>query len=207
MLRHVYDMERARIARLSMDDDSGEYAYPVFGCGSVDSQVIFVGEAPGAEEARQATPFVGKAGRQFDELLAHAGLRRDDVFITNAVKFRPVKRNQGRCSNRTPTRSEVKLGGVCLKAEIDAIRPRIVATLGNTPLAAVCDLANMCPMKVGDAHGRAFEIVIGALRLELFPLYHPASVIYNRSLADVLKCDIIALGARLRQCSETEETT
>src|SRR5919206_1270894 len=102
------------------------------GEGSPDAQVMFVGEAPGASEDKQGRPFVGRAGKLLDELLAEAGLRRDEVFITNVFKARPPK-------NRDPRAAEVAHHMAWLETQIELIRPRVVVTLGRHALKHFSD--------------------------------------------------------------------
>lgn len=161
---------------------------------------MLVGEAPGGDEARAGRPFIGKAGRQLDALLALAGIGRDEVFITNAVKFRPTNEKGARVSNRTPTRAEWRAGLPLLRSEIAAVRPQIIATLGNTPTCALMCLAKRDTCAgMGEQHGQAYRVEIDGRSYTLFPLYHPASVIYNPALSDVLREDLCRLGALLRE--------
>ena len=190
-LSALYEAERMRLSALKGE---GDYAHPVFGEGVPGARLVLIGEAPGAQEAAAGRPFVGKAGKQLDELLQSVGLERSEIFITNAVKFRPTK-NNGR-SNRTPTGSEAREGLTLLRGEIEFITPRVVATLGNVPLQSVSKLAGMEKISIGQSHGR--RIACGAF--VLFPLYHPASVIYNRSLKATLEADIAALAKMLADC-------
>lgn len=159
----------------------------VFGEGNKNADIVLIGEAPGKEEAAQKKPFVGKAGKNLSEFLDLIGLKREDIFITNAVKFRPTKVSEkGTVSNRTPSWKEVMYYNKWLKEEIRIIAPKVVVTLGNTPLRSV--YANN-KIVIGDVHGKlAKEQEYG-----VFPLYHPASIIYNRSLADTYKEDILKL--------------
>jgi DNA polymerase len=124
----LYEIERARLSALKGE---GDYMHPVFGEGTPGARLVLIGEAPGAQEAAAGRPFVGKAGKQLDALLDCVGLKRGDIFITNAVKFRPTN-HDGR-SNRTPTGGEMREGLALLRDELELIAPRIVATLGNVP--------------------------------------------------------------------------
>ena len=108
-LRLLYDAERARLSGLSTQNN-GDYLNPVFGEGPLTPHLMLIGEAPGREEAAAGHPFVGKAGRQLNELLELAGIARGDVFVTNAVKFRPIKRGARSVANRTPTAKELASG-------------------------------------------------------------------------------------------------
>ena len=194
-LEELYRAERTRLAALSAaDDPQGEYASPVFGAGPPDSGTVLIGEAPGAEETRSCVPFVGKAGKQLDQLLSGAGIDRKKLFLTNAVKYRPVVRSAKTTRNRTPSRKEVLEALPLLRSELELIRPAVIVTLGSTPLGAVLDLASEKRVPIGEAHGMPRRIRIGSLETWIFPLYHPASCIYNRGLTDVLTADAAALG-------------
>ncbi len=151
------------------------------GDGNPDADVVFVGEAPGANEDRQGRPFVGSAGRILDELLADAGLVREDVFITNVVKARPPK-------NRDPKRDEIEHHLPWLIRQLDVIAPRFVVPLGRHALAHFAPDA-----KIGDAHGTVIETEQRAV----FPMYHPAAAIYNRSLRETLSDDARTLAEAL----------
>ena len=156
----------------------------VFGEGPVGAKVMMIGEAPGEQESLQGRPFVGKAGKNLDAFLEAADMRREEMYVTNTVKFRPVKISEaGRCVNRPPTQEEVKLFLPWLIREIETVDPVCIITLGNVPLRALTDRRNT----IGDMHGR-FERLDGG-RL-LYPMYHPASVIYNPGLKNVYFEDI-----------------
>ncbi len=191
----LYLAERKRLAAWAeRDDPQGEYASPVFGAGSPDSMTVLIGEAPGAEETRTGIPFVGKAGKQLDQLLASAGIDRNRVYVTNAVKYRPVVRSLKTTRNRTPSKKEVAESLPLLGRELSLIRPSVIVTLGSTPLGAVLDLASQRRVPIGEVHGKPQRICIYDFSVWLFPLYHPASCIYNRGLTEVLEADAAALG-------------
>ena len=160
----------------------------VFGEGPEHPLIALVGEAPGGEEEKLGRPFVGKAGKNLDEFLALAGLDRAGIYITNAVKFRPTRISaKGTVSNRTPTGAEIEWFRPWLAEELLLRAPRVVATLGNTPLRAL--LGRGCPT-IGACHGR-FLAWQGRL---LYPMYHPASLIYNPGLREIYREDAIRLG-------------
>ncbi len=203
-LEAAYDKERKRLARFaSRDTPQGEYAAPAFGEGSVASGVLLIGEAPGAEETKQGRPFVGRAGKQLDALFASFGITRDNAYITNVVKYRPVVRSERSLRNRTPGPAEVEDALVLLKREIVLIRPRVVLTLGNTPLKAVFRLCGEKPGVVGEHHGRRIPLMLHGASFELIPLYHPASGIYNRKLVEVMERDAEQVGQTLLALSLT----
>ena len=153
------------------------------GDGDPDADVVVVGEAPGTSEDRSGRPFVGSAGTLLDTLLADAGLQREQVFVTNVVKARPPK-------NRDPRPDEVAHHLPWLDAQLEAIAPRFVVTLGRHALGRFVDGA-----RIGDAHGRVVEREDG---LTLFPMYHPAAALHNGSLRSTLHDDARRLGEVLR---------
>ena len=165
----------------------------VFGDGPKRPKLMLIGEAPGEQETLQGRPFVGKAGKNLDRFLELAQLERSEIYISNAVKYRPTKVGKtGRISNRPPTKDEIALFRPWLVKEIDEIAPRMIATLGNVPLGAVTGQR----ITIGEVHGRV--IPAGETGLDLFALYHPASLIYNRSLESVYEQDVRKLAELLQ---------
>jgi DNA polymerase len=155
----------------------------VFGAGSPDAQIVFVGEAPGKNEDLGGEPFVGAAGKLLNELLASVGLHRDDVYITNIVKYRPP-------ANRDPSREEIEAFKPYLLRQIDVIQPKVVVLLGRHALSVF-----LPELTIGEAHGRAVHQDGRAY----LPLYHPAAAIYNRKLRPVLFDDFGLIPAILGQ--------
>jgi uracil-DNA glycosylase len=151
------------------------------GEGNPAARVMFVGEAPGATEDELGRPFVGRAGKLLDELLAEAGLVRDDVWITNVVKARPPK-------NRDPKAPEVAHCMPWLERELALVAPRVVVPLGRHALKHFAPEA-----KIGEVHGA----VLRAGGRDLFPLYHPAAAMYNQTLRETLFADARALASHL----------
>jgi uracil-DNA glycosylase len=153
------------------------------GEGSLSARAMFVGEAPGATEDELGRPFVGRAGRLLDELLAAAGLEREAVYITNVVKARPP-------GNRDPRGDEVAHHMPWLEAELALVQPRIVVPLGRHALAHFAR-----GVTISEAHGR--------MRSErgrtLFPLYHPAAGLRSTQLRTALFEDARALGVALSE--------
>lgn len=166
----------------------GEGKVVVFGEGNVDADIVLVGEAPGEKETKYVRPFVGQAGKNLDEFLKILELKREDIYISNTVKFRPFKVNSktGRLSNRPPNKEELELCLPFLLRQLKIIKPKIVATLGNTPLRAIIgdDRAT-----IGEHHGAPVKMG----EYYLFPLYHPASIIYNMNLKEVYHDDLLKL--------------
>ena len=167
----------------------------VFGEGRVGAPVMMVGEAPGEQESLLGRPFVGKAGRNLDAFLDEAGMDRGALYVTNTVKVRPTKRSaSGRTVNRPPTQEEIRLFLPWLLKEIELVGPRYIITLGNVPLKALLGRESV----IGELHG-SFIDWNGRV---LFPMYHPASIIYNPALKAVYSGDIRIFSQKMREDSE-----
>ncbi|MGI6152474.1 MAG: uracil-DNA glycosylase [Christensenellaceae bacterium] len=172
----------------------------VFGGGSMKSGILLIGEAPGKDEVKQGRPFVGQAGKNLDGFLDILGLPREDIYITNVCKFRPCKTSEkGTVSNRPPTQKEITEAIPFLQEEIGILQPKTIVTLGNTPLRAVLDDKSA---SIGVFHGKTTQTQVGGQAYRLFALYHPASIIYNRSLKEVYEKDLYALKSAL--CPATQ---
>ena len=178
----------------------GERKLLVFGEGRVGAPVMMIGEAPGEQESLQGRPFVGKAGKNLDGFLQTLQLAREEIYISNVVKVRPSKISAaGRVVNRPPSREEKALFTPWLKREIAIVRPRVLVTLGNVALQAFLEDT------IGNRHGRWSEAVVEeGMRLPLFALYHPASVIYNASLKATYAQDLETLAQALHAGSIPE---
>lgn len=161
---------------------------PVIGEGSLDAKIMFIGEAPGENEAKSGRPFVGAAGRVLAELLGLVGLKREDVYITNIVKDRPPK-------NRDPKPEEIELYKPYLAQQIDIIRPRVIVTLGRFSMGFIFELFGMPQQggKISDLHGQALEADTPYGQIAIVPLYHPAVGFYNKSQQETLREDIMTL--------------
>ena len=161
----------------------------VVGDGNVNAELLLIGEAPGKDEVRLGKPFVGMAGKNLSEFLEILGLSRDSIYITNVIKYRLSKLNEksGRVVNRPALPQEIRQNQNYLKKELTIIKPQYIVTLGNVPLRAVTDKMDYT---IGEMHGKTHKIMIQDHEYNLFALYHPASVIYNRSLKDTYIEDI-----------------
>lgn len=177
----------------------------VFGEGDVNSRIVFIGEAPGADEEASGRPFVGKAGKNLSAFLTSAGINRSNIYITNAVKFRPVKINEktGRASNRTPTSNEISFYREWLLKELAVIAPSLVVTLGNTPLFAVTGNKTL---KISSVHGELFEHhdATHNLSFKLMPFYHPAAIIYRRELIAEYEKDMAKFAEAAKNIASAE---
>lgn len=157
----------------------------VLGDGDIDQTLMMVGEAPGKNEVLQKKPFIGLAGGNLKEFIDYIGKTRQDFYVTNVIKYRLYKVNPktNRKSNRPARISEIKNSRQYLIDEIDIIKPKIVITLGNVPLKAIL---NDYKISIGDLHGK----LINFSDYIVFPLYHPASLIYNRTLKEIYYRDL-----------------
>ena len=186
MLLELYECMKREAAKLSACADRKL----VLGEGNTNSpKLVFIGEAPGANEEQQGRPFVGTAGKNLDATLHALGCARNEIFITNLVKVRPVKQNPktGRLSNRPPSKEEVTFFAPFLLRELELIRPKCVVTLGNF---ALCAITGDKHATIGEMHGKLAHV---NGKFDLFPLYHPAAAIYNRKLREVMDQDILEL--------------
>lgn len=151
------------------------------GEGPMDADLMFVGEGPGKKEDEFGKPFVGRAGELLNEMLSHAGLSRERVFITNIVKCRPP-------GNRDPREDEKEICSDYLSRQIGIIKPRAICTLGNHATSHFLGVGEM-----GKRHGRAFQVE----QMTVIPLYHPAAALYNPKLKGVMKEDFLSLRKKL----------
>jgi uracil-DNA glycosylase len=151
--------------------------------GNVDARILFIGEAPGKNEAKLGRPFVGMAGRVLDQLLASIGLERSDVYITNLVNDRPPE-------NRDPTPKEIALYTPFQKRQIEIIQPRVIVTLGRHSLQFVSSLLGVEPQPIGKVHGKPLSGRLSYGDVVLVPLYHPAAAFYNRKLQQEMEKDM-----------------
>jgi DNA polymerase len=163
----------------------------VFGSGSPDADLMFVGEAPGFHEDQQGVPFVGQAGKLLDTLLGGIGLTRADVFVANVLKCRPP-------GNRDPLPDEIAACEPHLFRQIELIEPALVATLGNF----ATKLLSGRPGGITRVHGHEQEVTLGARTVLLYPLFHPAAALYTPRMLSVLEEDFARIPDLLRRVSD-----
>lgn len=156
----------------------------VFGVGSEDADLMFIGEAPGYNEDQQGEPFVGAAGQLLDKLLASIGLSRGQVYIGNVLKCRPPE-------NRDPLPEEVEQCKPYIYEQVNIIKPKIVASLG----AHATKLILGKTVSMSKVHGQKFE----GDGYYIFPIYHPAAALYARSTLTSLEEDFSRLKDFLAQ--------
>ncbi len=159
----------------------------VFGEGNPDAELVFIGEAPGKKEDQTGKPFVGAAGRFLNDMLASIGLKRDDVYITNIVKYRPP-------NNRDPLPEEKSAFMPFLESQLEVIKPRLTITLGRHSLN--CFLPDL---KISEGHGKIQKLN----GREFLPLFHPAAALYNGGLRQTLLDDFALIPALLQKTTVT----
>lgn len=166
----------------------GKNANPVLGEGNPHAKVMFIGEAPGKKEDELGRPFVGASGHFLDTLIESIGWKREQVYISNVVKYRPP-------DNRDPTTKEKEQCMPWLMQEIALIKPKVIVTLGRH------SLWNFLPdTGITDAHGKAYSIAMHDIQIPeitIFPMYHPAAALHNGSLRQTLFDDFQKLNALL----------
>lgn len=158
---------------------------PVIGEGSHTAKIVFVGEAPGKNEALTGRPFCGSAGKVLDLLLAEAGLKREEIYITNIVKDRPQ-------NNRDPLPEEIRIYGPFLDRQINIIQPKVLVGLGRYSSKYLLEkfgLLAEASRSISELHGQAFPARADYGKVTIIPLYHPAAAIYNQKLISALKED------------------
>jgi len=159
----------------------------VFGDGNPDSAIVFIGEAPGKNEDLQGKPFVGAAGKFLNEMLDSIGLKREDIYITNIVKYRPP-------NNRDPLPEEKKAFLPYLQAQLEVIQPKVVVTLGRH--ATNCFLPDL---QISKIHGEPKRVRLAlkqnndVLEVVILPLFHPAAALYNPLQRQTLIDDFAAI--------------
>jgi uracil-DNA glycosylase len=154
----------------------------VFGSGDANADLMFVGEAPGANEDQQGLPFVGQAGKLLDKLLGEIGLERSQVFIANVLKCRPP-------GNRDPHPGEIESCHDYLRSQVELIEPKVICTLGNF----ATKLLRGDPAGITRVHGRPEVHSIGARAVQLYPIFHPAAALYTPAMLETLRADFARL--------------
>lgn len=157
----------------------------VFADGNPEAEIVFIGEAPGKNEDQQGIPFVGAAGKFLNEMLETIGLKREDIYITNIVKYRPP-------NNRDPEPDEKKAFWPYLVRQLDVIQPKLVVTLGRHSMEYF-----LPGSKIGAVHGEPKRIAFGERKQVVLPLFHPAAALYNGGLRQTLLDDFSRIPAIL----------
>ena len=171
-----------------------EATQAVYGDGSASARIVFIGEAPGKQEDLQGKPFVGASGKFLAEMLATIHLRREDVYITNTVKYRPP-------NNRDPQPEEKAACAEWLYAELNLIKPDVIVFLGRHAMNTFFP-----ELRISEVHGTVIHKKILNLVTDYFiPLYHPASALYNGALRETLKKDFAKIPIFLKQLQKISD--
>jgi DNA polymerase len=164
---------------------------PVMGKGNPKSEIVFIGEAPGAEEDKLGEPFIGRSGKLLNQMLESINLNRESVYITNIVKFRPPK-------NRDPNPSEKEACLPFLIRELKIIKPKLICTLGRHSMNFFLPKA-----KISENHGILQTTNLDLLnQINIFPLYHPAAALYNPNQKQTLFEDFQKIPSVINQLNE-----
>lgn len=162
----------------------------VFADGNANAKIVFIGEAPGKKEDETGKPFVGAAGKFLDEMLASIGLKRDDIYITNIVKYRPP-------NNRDPEPEEKQAFLPYLVRQLEVIKPAVVITLGRHSMEAF-----LPGFKISQVHGEPKRIAFGNGMIVVLPLFHPAAALYNGALRQTLIDDFARIPAIIKKLEQ-----
>ncbi|MGB2787280.1 MAG: uracil-DNA glycosylase [Candidatus Saccharimonadaceae bacterium] len=173
------DLRAEMLAEKVCDELASQAKQLVMGDGDVNADIVFIGEAPGKKEDELGVPFVGAAGRFLNEMLAVAGMKREDVYITNIVKYRPP-------DNRDPLPAEKAAFWPYLEKQLQIIDPKVVVTLGRHSMGYF--LPNS---KIGEVHGQPERVRLGGKEIVVVPLYHPAAALYNGGMRQTLIDDFL----------------
>lgn len=187
-----------RIAQRILDDQvcpelAAQATQLVFGDGNPDAEIVFIGEAPGKNEDLQGKPFVGASGKFLSEMLESVGLKRQDIYITNIVKYRPP-------NNRDPLPEEKRAFLPYLQSQLEVIAPKVVITLGRH--STNCFLPDL---QISKAHGQPKRVKLqfkdsdDVLEVVILPLYHPAAALYNGGMRQTLLDDFAAIPEIIQQ--------
>ncbi|MBU1177511.1 uracil-DNA glycosylase [Patescibacteria group bacterium] len=157
---------------------------PVIGQGDHKAKIMFVGEAPGANEDKTGVPFCGQSGNILTELLNSIGLQRENVYICNILKCRPPE-------NRNPQANEIEACISYLEKQIEVIKPKIIGALGNYAVSHILKKYNLDDQIQGISkmRGKIFKVKVSFGEIKIIPLYHPAVAAYNANMKDILKED------------------
>ncbi len=165
--------------------------YPVIGQGNHQAEIILIGEAPGFNEDKAGRPFCGQAGKILDELLGSIEIKREEIYICNILKCRPP-------NNRNPEKEEIKACTPYLERQIAIIKPKIIGSLGNYATAYLLEKFDLSDkiQGISKIHGQVFETKADFGPIKIIPFYHPAVVVYNENMREILKKDFKILNEK-----------
>jgi uracil-DNA glycosylase len=198
--KQLDDLKAKILADKVCPDLAAQATQLVFGSGNPRAKVVFIGEAPGKNEDLKGLPFVGAAGKFLDEMLATIGMKREDIYITNIVKYRPP-------NNRDPLPDEKLAFLPYLQTQLDIIQPAIVITLGRH--STNCFLPDL---QISKIHGQPKRIKVQFMgdevtKLVIMPLFHPAAALYNGSMRQTLLDDFARIPAVIEAIETAQKIT
>ncbi len=167
----------------------------VCGHGSPESDLLFIGEAPGRTEEMEGSPFVGRSGKLIDSVLRDAGIGREEIYITNAVKCRPK-------NGASPRIGEIRKCSPYLRQEIEMVKPRIIVPMGNSALRALGLVLNQRFPKISEIAGKRIHLQ----GYEVVPQYHPAAILRNPKKMESFKLNFLSVSRILRELGPRSQT-
>lgn len=174
----------------------------VIGKGNENADILFVGEAPGRNEDEQGLPFVGRAGKNLDELLGKVGLSLNDIYIANILKCRPPE-------NRNPLPDEIRAHTPWLIEQIKQIKPKVICSLGNYATKFFLSEGNVDLMDkqpgITSVHGKVKFVELNGTKIKLIPLFHPAAIIYKRDLTPLWEKDMEIVKKEIKETIEQKK--
>lgn len=174
LVREVLECKKCRLWKSRKNAVPGE--------GSLNTKIMFIGEAPGRMEDLEGRPFVGAAGKLLTELLSSIGLRRSEVYITNLIKCRPPQ-------NRDPLPDEVEACSPYLDRQIELLMPKLIVTLGRHSTKYILSKCGIRVTSISRVRGRVFSIRVNDVSIKVIPTYHPAAALYNPKMRNILEED------------------
>lgn len=174
LIKEVLECKKCRLWKSRKNAVPGE--------GSLNTKIMFIGEAPGRMEDIKGRPFVGVAGKLLTELLSSIGLMRNDVYITNLIKCRPPQ-------NRDPLPDEVEACSPYLDRQIELLRPKLIVTLGRHSTRYILSRCSIKVTNISKVRGRVFPIKVNNVPIRVIPTYHPAVALYNPKMRKILEED------------------
>lgn len=167
--------------------------FPVLGSGDLNAKLMLIGEAPGENEAKTGKPFVGQAGKMLDQILVEAGIKKDEIFITSVVHDRPP-------NNKTPGRKETEAYWPYLQKVIQLIKPEIIGTLGAVSAKVLTEkfIVSEKFENMTKSHGKLVTAKLDWGSVKIVFLYHPASILYKRTLQNIIQEDFNKLSAYIK---------
>jgi len=174
----------------------------VVGKGNLNADILFVGESPGKNEDEQGLPFVGRAGKNLDALLAKVGLSLEDIYVANILKCRPPE-------NRGPLPDEIRAHTPWLIEQIKQIKPKVICSLGNYATKFFISEGNVDIMDkqpgITSVHGKVRFVEINGVKIKLIPLFHPAAIIYKRDLIPLWEKDMEIVKMEVKESMEQKK--